>query len=503
MKKLFLILIALIFIVPTHKASAAQPHPPGTLISINSTIWRISDQGTARQAIDSVEKFYSQRFNFINVVPANNADLTLPDNGLLPWGDGVVFSYNNVIYQVSGGQKHGFVSAEVYLGQGFTFAMAKLGNLSSLPDGSSIRQATERHLPGTWLISQGTIWQQDSTQARAFPSAATFFSYGGLFSDAVPMNQSDQNNAGAQAMPYRAGALINDQGTLWAVTATTKLGFPDANCFLGFGFSFGASLSGDTSQLNNVGSICAETVAATNGATSSYTEASVQTTNGTFLTRAAAFNLASGKIKVITDTAADRDCANNCPVASLSTYLNTNGAASGINGTYFCPQDYPECSSQSNSFFWKIIDTNLGKMINANNGLGEQDPFLAFDAGGKATYFRTWMDFKQSNFSAIAGVNSYSMIENGNISLNYAKLDNKQTTVRSIRGAIGIKGQTLYLVQVLNATVPDTATVLKSLGLDHALGLDGGGSSALTYQNSIKTNPGRNIPNAILVQVLP
>jgi hypothetical protein len=142
-------------------------------------------------------------------------------------------------------------------------------------------------------------------------------------------------------------------------------------------------------------------------------------------------------------------------------------------------------------------------MINSQNGLGEQDPFLVFDAGGKATYFSRWIDYKNSSFSAVAGINSYGMIENGNISLNYAKLDDKQKTVKSTRGAIGIKGQTLYLVHLLNATVPDTAQVLQSMGLDQALGLDGGGSSALMYQKSYKTQPGRSIPNAVLVQELP
>jgi hypothetical protein len=505
LKKIFVpLFLIFLFIIGINSAQAAQAHPPGTLVKVGSTVWRISDDGTSRQAIDSVEKFYSHRFNFINVVTANVGDTSLPDSGFLPWGDGVIFSYNNIIYQVSGGQRHGFISAEVYLGQGFTFSMTRPGNLAGLAEGTPVRQASERHLPGTFLKdSQGTIWRQEVSGAKPFPSAAIFFSHGGIFSDVVGTNSADDHLPNALAMNYRAGSLVNDSGTIWATTGTTKLSFPSAPCFLNFGFNFGMTLSGSTASLSPGSSICADPATGPVGGISSYSTSTLQTSAGSFQARIATFNLSSGKIQVITDTAADRDCSDDCPVASLPTYISVNGAQSGINGTYFCPQDYPECASQSNSFFWKVYDTKAGKMINANSGLGEQDPFLAFDASGHATYFSKWSDFNNSHFSATAGINSYGMIENGTISLNYSKLDDKQKTVKSIRGAVGIKGQTLYLIQVLNATIPDTALVLQAMGLDYALGLDGGGSSALIYQNSQKTVGGRSIPNAFLVQELP
>ncbi len=114
--------------------------------------------------------------------------------------------------------------------------------------------------------------------------------------------------------------------------------------------------------------------------------------------------------------------------------------------------------------------------------------------------------FDKANFRHLNGTIAFGG-QSGFVHLfylqNYAKLDDKQKTGKSIRGAIGLKGQTLYLVQVLNATIPDTALVLQSMALDQALGLDGGGSSALMFQKSYKTAPGRNIPNAVLIQELP
>ncbi|HSX40150.1 MAG TPA: phosphodiester glycosidase family protein [Candidatus Saccharimonadales bacterium] len=43
----------------------------------------------------------------------------------------------------------------------------------------------------------------------------------------------------------------------------------------------------------------------------------------------------------------------------------------------------------------------------------------------------------------------------------------------------------------------DAAHVLKTLGLENALNLDEGGSSALWF-GGYKVGPGRNIPNAVL-----
>lgn len=485
-------------------AFAAQPHPAGTLVSINSAVWLIDDNGTSRHAIDSAEKFYSHRFSFSRVVPANAADLSLVDAGLLPWGDGVLFSDHAIIYQVSDGTKHGFIAKEVFLGQGFSFEKVIPGNLSSLAEGTPVRSAGDRHLDGTLLTnSNGAIFVQSNAGVLPFPSAAVFLSYGGSFNEAVPINNND-GSASSVPIGYQTGTLVNDNGAVWLTQPGSKRGFPTAQCLLDFGFSFGMVIPGSTSSLPAQGTICADpTSSPTPGATSSYSSQNISTSDGTFGVRVSTFNLASGKVRVTTDTAADRDCTNNCPVVPLNTYASVNHAQSGMNGTYFCPTDYPTCAGQTNSFFWKVIDTGAGKAINATNGLGELDPMIVFDSIGSARYFHTWNEYKASNFSAVAGINSASIMENGQISLVYSKLDNKQQTVRSTQGILGLKGQTLYLIHVMGATIPETAQVLKAMGLDYAIILDGGGSAAMMYQGQYKTGPGRNMPNVVLVTELP
>ncbi len=483
-------------------ASAATPHPSGTLVQNNGSIWQIDDAGSKRLPISSQEKFFSHRLSFDRVVPANAADMALPEGVEVPWGDGVLFADNSVIYQVSGGKKHGFTSAEVFLGQGFKFEMVKNGDLSKLSEAEAINNSKAKHLDGTLLNSNGMIWTWDKGEAKAFPSEAVFFSHGGTYNHVVASNTND-NHSAVKVMAYKSGTLVNDGGAVWVVKGASKFGFPSVSCFLGFGFNFSFVLNGSTEGYNSSANICAENSVSANSSIYAYTKQNIIGNPGQFEVRMETFDLSSGKVRVITDTAYDQDCTATCPVASLKGYAEANNASYGINGTYFCPVDYTECKSIANSFFWKVIDTKAGVMVNERSGLGENDPFLTFDSVGQPKYFSRWSDYKSSNFTASAGINSPSLVENGRLNLDMSKLDEKQKTSRGVRGAIAVKNKTLYLIHVYGATVPDSANVLLTLGVEHALLLDGGGTAALLNDNKYEIGPGRAMPNAVLVQILP
>ncbi len=232
---------------------------------------------------------------------------------------------------------------------------------------------------------------------------------------------------------------------------------------------------------------------------STYEQKSVSTSRGTFTINLMTFDLGGGHIKVITDTAADNDCSDNCPVKSVASYVSERGGFAGINGTYFCPADYSACSGKINTFYWKVIASRIGKMINKDNGLGETDPFMTFDYSGTPHYYQEWKSWASSGTSPYAGINSRpALIANGNNILDEGSLDDKQRTVKSNRGALGLKGQTLYALVAKSATVIDLAEIMKSLGVDSAMNIDGGGSSAIYYSGSYKVGPGRNIPNVVV-----
>lgn len=50
------------------------------------------------------------------------------------------------------------------------------------------------------------------------------------------------------------------------------------------------------------------------------------------------------------DTASDSTCTRDCPALPLAEYVSRSGAYAGINGSYFCPADYPSCADKKNSF---------------------------------------------------------------------------------------------------------------------------------------------------------
>ena len=230
-------------------------------------------------------------------------------------------------------------------------------------------------------------------------------------------------------------------------------------------------------------------------ANSSYSRITVNSSRGSYLVDLMKLNL--GAIKVVTDTAADGDCDDNCPVMSLSQYVSRNGGFAGINGTYFCPSDYSSCAGQVNSFFWKVYNTRLGKMINASNGLGEYDPFFAFDSSGNPHYFSSWAS--RGGFPVYAGINCKpTLVSGGQYIVNEGSLDDKQRTSKITRGALGLKGKTVYAAIIKGATVMDSASVMQSLGVDYALNIDGGGSSAMIYKGGYKVGPGRGLPNAVI-----
>jgi exopolysaccharide biosynthesis protein len=79
--------------------------------------------------------------------------------------------------------------------------------------------------------------------------------------------------------------------------------------------------------------------------------------------------------------------------------------------------------------------------------------------------------------------------------------DPKITTNANARSFIGVdKSKRLVLGTMSGATAPDMANVLLKLGLTDAMNMDGGASSGLYYEGSMKRKPGRLLSNALVVR---
>ena len=224
---------------------------------------------------------------------------------------------------------------------------------------------------------------------------------------------------------------------------------------------------------------------------SGFSVQSVTTDNGSFTVYLVAADLNS--TKVIVDTASDGDCGNNCPVMPLSDYVSRSGAFAGINGSYFCPAEYPSCAGKTGSFDLLLMNKNK-KYFNSDNNVYSTNPAVIF-YGNTSRFVGQALEWGRDT-SVDAVLSNYPLLISGG-NIVYGGGGDAKFAESGPRGFIAVKGSTVYIGDVLNATMTDSAKVLKALSMDNAMNLDEGGSTAL-WDGGYKLGPGRNIPNAIL-----
>ncbi len=218
---------------------------------------------------------------------------------------------------------------------------------------------------------------------------------------------------------------------------------------------------------------------------------SVSTDNGSFTVYIVAADLNS--TRVIVDTASDGDCSNNCPTLPLSDYVSRNGAYAGINGSYFCPAEYPSCAGKTNSFDLLLMNKNK-VYFNSSNNVYSTNPAVIF-SGGSARFVGQALEWGRDTGADAVLSNYPLLISGGNIS--YSGGGDAKYAPKGTRTFVAAKGNTVFIGAVLSATMAESAIVLKALNMDNALNLDQGGSTAL-WSGGYKLGPGRSIPNAIL-----
>jgi cell division protein FtsL len=217
----------------------------------------------------------------------------------------------------------------------------------------------------------------------------------------------------------------------------------------------------------------------------------VSTENGDFTVYIVAADLNS--TKVIVDTASDGDCGNNCPALSLSDYVSRSGAFAGINGTYFCPPEYPSCAGKTGSFDLLVMNKNK-VYFNSDNNVYSTNPAVIF-SGNSARFVGQALQWGRDTGVDAVLSNYPLLVSGGNVS--YSGGGDPKFAPKGARTFIAAKGNMVYIGVIFNASMGEGAIVLKTLGMDNALNLDQGGSTAL-WSGGYKAGPGRNIPNAIL-----
>ena len=198
--------------------------------------------------------------------------------------------------------------------------------------------------------------------------------------------------------------------------------------------------------------------------------------------------------KVIVDTASDSDCSNNCPTLSLADYVSRSGASAGINGSFFCPAEYPSCVGKTGSFDTLIMNKNK-KYFNSDNNVYSTIPAAIFSAGSARFVGQSLQWGRDTGVDAVIA-NYPLLVSGGNINFTENPSEPK-FGAKGSRDFIAAKGNMVYIGVIRNATMGESAKVLHALGMGEALNLDEGGSTAL-WSGGYKAGPGRNIPNAVL-----
>lgn len=228
---------------------------------------------------------------------------------------------------------------------------------------------------------------------------------------------------------------------------------------------------------------------------SGYSYQSVQTERGTF--GAHVIKVALKDVKVKTVSASSGSCSDNCDTKSLADYVKSSGGFAGMNGSYFCPPDYSDCSGKVNSFDFALYDSNEGKWEHKDALSWFKTGLITFN-GHESSFYKKSSDYGGGGVTA--GISNYpSLVKDGEIVVKDDELTSYQKDVKGPRGVIGVGGDNLYLVIVIGATVKDAAHAIRALGAKYALNLDGGGSSAMYINDKYIVGPGRSLPNVIVL----
>jgi hypothetical protein len=224
---------------------------------------------------------------------------------------------------------------------------------------------------------------------------------------------------------------------------------------------------------------------------SGYSRQSVTSEAGTNMVDIIAGDLST--TRVIVDTASTETCAKDCPVSSLADYVARSGAYAGVNGSYFCPADYPSCAEKKNSFDTLLMNKNK-VYFNSDNNKYSVVPAVIF-GGGYVRFVGQSLEWGRDTGIDSMIANQPLLVAGGNVV--FGGNDDPKMGSMGTRAFVANRGNTVYIGVVHTVSVAGMARVLKAMGMENALNLDSGGSIAL-WSGGYKTGPGRNIPNAIL-----
>lgn len=251
----FLAVLGVIFLAQPAAAQGQARHKNGELVNDRGTVYLIKND--QRYAFRTAGEFYSNGYDFDQVLAATAGDLGLPDAGILRARSGALVldaSDNKTYYLVydSGVRQITDPVYLIFMGMGDRpyFSI----NLADYPRGKAIDSILENFavpLPGSLINHNGAIYLITSQGRAPFPSAEVFRSYGYEFDMAFPANEADLKLTELSPLGWRDGTLVNDRGTIYLISGGKRYGFTSWSGFQNRGYRLSAVIAGDTSAYPN------------------------------------------------------------------------------------------------------------------------------------------------------------------------------------------------------------------------------------------------------------
>ena len=156
-------------VVPT---GAAQVHTDGSVVVSGGTIWHIT--GGQRHGFPSGDIYMSHGYTFGQALPATAGDMALPAGANMTWADGTLVNDGGTVYMVNQGMRRGFTSGAVFTGLGFSFVNVYNGSTAGFTDGAVVSSASAAHPAGSLVVSGGTVWFVRDSGRAGVSDLATF-----------------------------------------------------------------------------------------------------------------------------------------------------------------------------------------------------------------------------------------------------------------------------------------------------------------------------------------
>jgi hypothetical protein len=133
--------------------------------------------------------------------------------------------------------------------------------------------------------------------------------------------------------------------------------------------------------------------------------------------------------------------------------------------------------------------------FNSDNNVYSTVPAAIFSAGS-ARFVGQSLEWGRDTSPDSVIANYPLLVAGGNVV--YGGSGDSKLNSKGTRGFIATKGSKVYIGYVSGADTGDAAQVMKAMGMDQALNLDEGGSTALWVGGRYVMGPGRDLPFGVL-----